>query len=130
MLWDVEKISLAWSGVVKAKRNGGLGEGWEKEEGCGFLWWLGGQSGRGEIRTKTEHDVEENNQRHRHDVDEKSRAPHPERAFGDVASACEHVRQDGERVGDGCEDYEGADEVGEGGFAAELDGAECGTEDC
>ena len=36
---------------------------------------------------------------------------------------------DGESVRHGCEDDEGAHQVGEGGFAAELDGAETGAEE-
>lgn len=82
-----------------------------------------------EARTEHEHDVEEYDQQYRNGIDRKTRLAHPEGTLGDVFPAGEEMRADGETVGDGGEDDEGADQVGESGFASELDSAEGGAED-
>ena len=83
---------------------------------------------RGVKLTEAEHDVEEDDEQHRDGVDGVAGRAHPEGTLRDVLAAGEEVRSDGQRVGDGREDDEGADEVREGGLAAELDGAEGGAE--
>lgn len=82
-----------------------------------------------EARTEHEHDVEEYDKQDRDGIDRKARLAHPEGTLGDIFPAGEEMRADGETVGDGGEDDEGADQVGESGFASELDGAEGGAED-
>lgn len=82
------------------------------------------------LRTEHKHYVEEDDQQDGNGVDGVAGATHPEGTFGDVFPARQEVRADGEAVGDGGEDDEGADEVCECGFTSERDGAEGGAEDC
>jgi hypothetical protein len=78
---------------------------------------------------ETEDDVEEDDEDERERIDGVSPLPHPERALREVLAAGEEMAADSEGVGGGGEDDEGADEVGEGGFGAERDGAEGGGHD-
>lgn len=87
-----------------------------------------GNLGKPDRLTEAEHDVKEDNQQHGDGVDGIARRTHPKRSLGNILPAREEMRPDGESVGHGCEDDEGAHQVGEGGFAAQLDGAETGAQ--
>lgn len=74
-------------------------------------------------RREAEDHIEEHDQDDGDSVDVISRIAHPERTRLDVLPAGEEMAADGESVGDGREDDEGADQVGECGLATERDGA-------
>ena len=77
--------------------------------------------------TEAEHNVEEYNQQHCNGVDGVAGRAHPKGTLRDVLPAREEVRPDGQSVGYGREDDEGADQIRERGLAAELDSAESGA---
>lgn len=80
--------------------------------------------------TKHKHQIKKYNHPHTNRINTPPHFPHPKRSLWNVFTASEEVGGDCYAIGCRCEDDKGADEVREGGFGTELDGAESGAEDC